>query len=61
MLLALCVSCKRIEVDFTYSPTTPCAGQPITFTNLSTAGEEWLWDFGDNTTSLAKNPKHIYK
>ena len=61
ILLTLCVSCKRIEVDFTYSPTTPCAGQPITFTNLSTAGEEWLWDFGDNTTSLAKNPKHIYK
>lgn len=61
MLLALCVSCKRIEVDFSYSPTTPCAGQVVTFSNLSTAGEEWLWNFGDNTISLAKNPKHIYK
>lgn len=61
MLLAFCVGCKRIEVDFSYSPTTPCAGQVVTFSNLSTAGEEWSWNFGDNTISLAKNPKHIYK
>lgn len=61
MLLALCVGCKRIEVDFSYSPTAPRAGESITFSNLSTAGEEWTWDFGDNSTNLAKNPKHIYK
>ena len=61
MLLAVCVGCKRVEVDFSYAPTTPRAGQTVAFTNLCTEGEEWLWNFGDNTTNLAKNPKHIYK
>ena len=61
MLLAVCVGCKRVEVDFSYAPTAPRAGEVVTFTNLCTEGEEWLWTFGDNATSLAKNPKHIYK
>lgn len=61
MLLAVCVGCKRVEVDFSYAPTTPRAGQTVAFTNLCTEGEEWLWNFGDNSTHLAKNPKHIYK
>ena len=61
ILMVACVACKRIDVDFSYSPTTPCAGQAVTFSNLSTAGEKWTWNFGDNTISLAKNPKHIYK
>ena len=61
MLLALCVGCKRIDVDFNYSPTTPRAGEVVAFSNLCTAGEKWAWSFGDNTTSLAKNPNHIYK
>jgi PKD repeat protein len=61
MLLAVCVGCKRVEVDFSYEPTAPRAGQSIAFTNLCTEGEEWLWTFGDNSTSLAKNPYKIYK
>ena len=61
MLLALCVGCKRVEVDFTYAPTAPRAGQSIAFTNLCTEGEDWLWTFGDNSTSLLKNPYKIYK
>lgn len=61
MLLAVCVGCKRVEVDFSYAPSAPRAGQIIAFTNLCTEGEEWLWTFGDNATSLAKNPNHIYK
>lgn len=61
MLLAVCVGCKRVEVDFSYAPTTPRAGQTVAFTNLCTEGEEWLWTFGDNATSLAKNPNYTYK
>ena len=61
ILLTFCVGCKRVEVDFSYAPTAPRAGEVVTFTNLCTEGEEWLWTFGDNATSLAKNPKHIYK
>ena len=61
ILLTFCVGCKRVEVDFSYDPTAPRAGETVTFTNLCTEGEEWLWTFGDNTTSFAKSPKHIYK
>ncbi len=61
ILLTFCVGCKRVEVDFSYAPTAPRAGETVTFTNLCTEGEEWLWTFGDNTTSFAKSPKHIYK
>jgi PKD repeat protein len=61
ILLTFCVGCKRVEVDFSYTPTAPRAGEAVKFTNLCTEGEEWLWTFGDNITNLAKNPKHIYK
>ena len=61
ILLTFCVGCKRVEVDFSYAPTAPRAGETVTFTNLCTEGEEWLWTFGDNFTSFAKSPKHIYK
>lgn len=61
MLLAFFVGCRRIDVDFSYTPTTPRAGESIAFTNLSSSGEDWLWTFGDNSTSLAKNPYKIYK
>lgn len=61
MLLIVCVACKRTNVDFSYTPTTPRAGEKVAFTNLCTEGEKWAWNFGDNSTSLAKNPYHIYK
>jgi PKD repeat protein len=61
MLLVFCVGCKRVEVDFSYEPTTPRAGQTIAFTNLCTEGEDWLWTFGDNSVSTLKNPRKAYK
>ncbi len=60
-LTIVIVGCKRVSVDFTYSPTSPKAGEKITFTNASSAGENWAWAFGDNTTSLMKNPTKTYK
>lgn len=60
-LTMIIVGCKKVDVNFTYSPTTPKAGETISFTNNSSAGESWLWTFGDNTTSLAKSPNKIYK
>lgn len=59
--LAMIVGCKKVDVKFEYSPAEPRAGQTVTFTNRSSAGESWLWTFGDNATSLLKNPKKIYK
>lgn len=55
------LACKKVDVDFSYSPTEPRAGQSVRFTNLSSAGEEWEWSFGDGSTSTIKSPSHTYK
>lgn len=67
-LLMICLACamvmagcKKVSVDFTYSPKEPKAGEKITFTNNSSAGEKWAWNFGDYSTSISKNPTKIYK
>lgn len=59
--LALIACKKRIEVDFSVSPESPRAGQSVRFSNLSTGGEEWEWDFGDLNTSSLKSPAHTFK
>ena len=64
ILLLLCcalVACKRNSVDFSISPEAPRAGQPVTFTNLSSSGEDWAWTFGDGVTSTLKSPTHTFK
>lgn len=55
------ISCQKVTVDFEYSPTEPKAGETVVFTNNSSAGETWEWDFGDNSTSASKNPHKVYK
>ncbi|HPE99787.1 MAG TPA: PKD domain-containing protein [Bacteroidales bacterium] len=43
---------------------TSCAGQPITFTDVSAGNGStivsWTWDFGDGNTSALQNPVHPY-
>lgn len=36
------------------------SGNTVNFTNTSTGGGTFEWDFGDNQTSTAENPSHIY-
>lgn len=55
------IGCKKVDVDFTYSPAAPKAGEVVSFTNNSSAGEKWAWSFGDNSTSVSKNPNKVYK
>ena len=63
LLLVGCVvaACSKNNVDFSYSPLYPKAGEKIQFTNLSTSGEDWEWTFGDGATSMVKNPSKTYK
>lgn len=42
------------------APLIGCVQDGIQFINLSTSGTSYLWDFGDNTTSDAANPIHVY-
>jgi gliding motility-associated-like protein len=48
-------------VDFSGAPDPVCAEEPVLFTNLSNPpGDEWLWEFGDGTSSTSENPSHQY-
>lgn len=48
------------SANFTANITTSCTGD-IIFTDLSTnAPTNWLWDFGDATTSTLQSPSHTY-
>ena len=64
ILLTLCcvlIACKKNDVDFSFSPDVPRTGQSVSFSNLSSSGEDWEWQFGDGSTSTLKNPSHIYR
>lgn len=61
LTIPIMMGCTRNSYDFTYSPSAPKAGETVRFTNISDAGESWVWQFGDNDKSTAKNPTHIYK
>ena len=47
--------------DFTGAPTTVCVGDNVQFTDKSTGGaNQWLWNFGDGSSSTAQNPSMAY-
>ncbi|MBQ9440343.1 MAG: PKD domain-containing protein [Paludibacteraceae bacterium] len=55
------LGCKKsVDVAFTYTPENPKAGQTVTFVNVSSGGEKWLWLFGDKSTSTYRNPSHVF-
>ena len=53
-----------VVTSFTQSPvanaTYTTSGNVVTFTNTSTGGTTYSWDFGDFTNSTASNPVHAY-
>lgn len=64
ILLTICcalIACKNNNVDFSFSPDKPRAGEKVLFSNLSDSGEDWEWTFGDGSTSSLKSPSHVYK
>lgn len=61
MLCCALMACKKVNVDFSYTPSEPRAGEKVQFTNLTTSGEDWSWSFGDGGSSTIKSPTHTYK
>jgi gliding motility-associated-like protein len=44
-----------------FSPAFNCINKlEVAFTDQSVLPETWLWDFGDGTTSMLRNPTHTY-
>lgn len=49
--------------DFTATPRVQCVNQLVNFTNNTTGfgvNTQWLWMFGDGSTSTLMNPTHAY-
>jgi gliding motility-associated-like protein len=46
--------------DFSGAPSPVCAFQDVLFNDLSVPADEWLWQFGDGTTSTSQNPSHSF-
>ncbi|MEW6469234.1 MAG: gliding motility-associated C-terminal domain-containing protein [Bacteroidota bacterium] len=49
-----------IVAGFTATPSVGIAPQLVTFTNTSTGGTTFSWNFGDGNTSTAQNPSNTY-
>jgi len=48
--------------NFSASPLRGAAPLQVTFSDASLGGPtNWLWDFGDETTSTETNPVHVYQ
>lgn len=47
------------NVQFTYNPIA-CVGTAETFTNTSSLGQNFAWNFGDGNTSFTENPSHTF-
>lgn len=46
--------------EFSASPTTIVKRSEVQFSDLSERAINWLWDFGDGSSSMEQNPKHVY-
>jgi gliding motility-associated-like protein len=53
---------REPEVNFTIEPGLQCAPFMAQFIDLSVSDTplQYLWDFGDGTTSTLQNPTHLY-
>ena len=49
-----------VTADFSYTIRRGCHGDTVSFTNLSTGGVNYSWNFGDGTSSTVFSPTHIY-
>ncbi len=50
------------DVDFSMvSNAGPCVSDTVRFAATATGANEWLWDFGDKTSSKDQNPFHLYR
>ena len=54
------IEVQSVTADFSYTPPSSCPPIVTAFTNNSQNASNYIWDFGDNTTSIVTEPSHIY-
>ena len=56
------VASTKPVANFTATPRDVCAHIPVQFNDLTIGGAtQWLWTFGDGSTSTDQNPIHVYE
>ncbi len=50
----------QVSASFNYMIHYGCHGDTVSFYNTSTGAVNFMWDFGDGTSSIAASPTHIY-
>ncbi len=67
LVVAVVTSCApsdstiELAADFSADKTGVVAGQAVNFSDQSSGNPtQWLWDFGDGSTSTEQNPTHAY-
>lgn len=51
---------NNVGAGFTYQKKWGCKADTVVFTNTSTGTTQYLWAFGDGSTSMLADPTHIY-
>lgn len=60
-LISVVVEGDAIASNFTYDNGSFCSTPAlVNFSNLTSGGSNFLWDFGDGNTSTEENPEHTY-
>lgn len=60
-ILVLLQGCYKEPIaNFTYTYQESMAPANVTFENLSTDADKFIWDFGDGSSSNEKSPGHEY-
>ncbi len=49
------------EIQFSASATAACGPLQVQFTDQSSSGNQWQWDFGDGIFSTQQHPTHLYR
>lgn len=52
---------EKPQVDFSVESNVSCIGEEISFNNLTTSADSYLWSFGDGNQSTDENPTHQYE
>ncbi|MEZ4950281.1 MAG: peptidylprolyl isomerase [Saprospiraceae bacterium] len=61
VLVIFAFGCGRPVAQFQMDQQSQRAPAKVEFENASKKANEYVWDFGDGTTSSEENPKHTYK